>query len=48
MIRVDHHWPGASRDVVGASVTALGAALVEAGLTVDLEGARRAVAGAWA
>ncbi len=47
MIRVNHYGPDATRGVVHASLAALGAALGEAGVAVDLEGARRAVTDAW-
>ncbi|MDI3421450.1 pyridoxal-phosphate-dependent aminotransferase family protein [Streptomyces luteolus] len=47
MIRVNHYGPDATRGAVHASLAALGAALGEAGLTVDLEAARRAVTSAW-
>ncbi|MFC7306661.1 pyridoxal-phosphate-dependent aminotransferase family protein [Streptomyces monticola] len=48
MIRVNHYGPDATRGVVHASLAALGAALGEAGIQVDLEAARRAVTAAWA
>ncbi|MHC3468470.1 pyridoxal-phosphate-dependent aminotransferase family protein [Streptomyces sp. 7R007] len=44
MIRVNHYGPDARLDVVERCLTALGTALAERGVTVDLEGARRAVA----
>ncbi len=47
MIRVNHYGPDATRGVVHACLAALGAAMGEAGLTVDLEAARRAVTQAW-
>ncbi|MFI8933089.1 pyridoxal-phosphate-dependent aminotransferase family protein [Streptomyces sp. NPDC053474] len=47
MIRVNHYGPDATRGVVHASLAALGAAMGELGLAVDLEGARRAVTEAW-
>ncbi|MEU1019889.1 aminotransferase class V-fold PLP-dependent enzyme [Streptomyces sp. NPDC005900] len=47
MIRVNHYGPDATRGVVHACLAALGAAMGEAGLTVDLEAARRAVTDAW-
>ncbi|MDQ8701760.1 aminotransferase class V-fold PLP-dependent enzyme [Streptomyces sp. LHD-70] len=47
MIRVNHYGPDATRGAVHASLAALGAALGEAGLAVDLEAARRAVTAAW-
>ncbi|MFF1375168.1 pyridoxal-phosphate-dependent aminotransferase family protein [Streptomyces sp. NPDC058308] len=47
MIRVNHYGPDATRGVVHACVAALGAAMGEAGLPVDLEAARRAVTDAW-
>lgn len=47
MIRVNHYGPDATRGVVHASLAALGAAMGEAGLAVDLEAARRAVTAAW-
>ncbi|MEU6808574.1 aminotransferase class V-fold PLP-dependent enzyme [Streptomyces sp. NPDC046831] len=47
MIRVNHYGAHATRDVVGASLTALGAALAEQGLDVDPAAARRAVQEAW-
>lgn len=48
MIRVNHYGPDATRGVVHASLAALGAAMGEVGLAVDLEAARRAVTVAWA
>ncbi|WP_338695184.1 aminotransferase class V-fold PLP-dependent enzyme [Streptomyces sp. Q6] len=48
MIRVNHYGPQATRGVVQSSLAALGGALAEAGFEVDLEGARKAVAAAWA
>ncbi|MET9496861.1 aminotransferase class V-fold PLP-dependent enzyme [Streptomyces sp. NPDC006552] len=48
MIRVNHYGPQATRGVVQSSLAALGGALAEAGCPVDLEGARKAVAAAWA
>ncbi|GDY73116.1 aminotransferase class V-fold PLP-dependent enzyme [Streptomyces avermitilis] len=48
MVRVNHYGPGATRGVVQSCLGALGAALAEFGVPVDLEGARRAVAEAWA
>jgi aspartate aminotransferase-like enzyme len=47
MVRVNHYGPDATRGVVHSSLAGLGAALAELGLSVDLEGARRAVAEAW-
>ncbi len=44
MIRVNHYGADATREAVLASLTALGAALTERGLVVDVAGARRAVA----
>ncbi|MDX3577889.1 alanine--glyoxylate aminotransferase family protein, partial [Streptomyces sp. FL07-04A] len=45
MIRVNHYGPDATLDAVRESLAALGAALAERGLTVDLDAARRAVDG---
>ncbi|MGV9883144.1 pyridoxal-phosphate-dependent aminotransferase family protein [Streptomyces sp. NPDC003006] len=47
MIRVNHYGPDATRGVVHACLAALGAAMGETGLPVDLEAARRAVTEAW-
>ncbi|OON74052.1 pyridoxal-phosphate-dependent aminotransferase family protein [Streptomyces tsukubensis] len=47
MIRVNHYGPAATRGVVRASVAALGGALAELGVTVDLSAARRAVEESW-
>lgn len=47
MIRVNHYGGDATVGVVQGCLAALGAALAEKGLVVDLEGARRAVEGAW-
>ncbi|MFJ9816499.1 pyridoxal-phosphate-dependent aminotransferase family protein [Streptomyces sp. NPDC101151] len=47
MIRVNHYGPDASPGAVHSSLAALGTALAERGLTVDLEGARRAANAAW-
>ncbi|CAM5560094.1 hypothetical protein SALBM135S_09968 [Streptomyces alboniger] len=47
MVRVNHYGPDATRGAVHACLAALGAAMGEAGLTVDLEAARRAVTDAW-
>ncbi|MGA4848091.1 pyridoxal-phosphate-dependent aminotransferase family protein [Streptomyces sp. G5(2025)] len=47
MIRINHYGPDATRGVVHACLAALGAAMGEAGLTVDLEAARSAVTAAW-
>ncbi|MEV0905002.1 pyridoxal-phosphate-dependent aminotransferase family protein [Streptomyces hokutonensis] len=47
MIRVNHYGVDATADAVQSSLTALGAALAEQGVQVDLEGARAAVDGAW-
>jgi aspartate aminotransferase-like enzyme len=47
MIRVNHYGADAAVEVVEASLVALGAALGEFGVTVEVEGARRAVAEAW-
>ncbi|MER5221285.1 pyridoxal-phosphate-dependent aminotransferase family protein [Streptomyces flaveus] len=48
MIRVNHYGPDATPDAVTSSLAALGAALAESGVSVDMEGARRTVAEAWA
>ncbi|MEU9367432.1 aminotransferase class V-fold PLP-dependent enzyme [Streptomyces avermitilis] len=48
MVRVNHYGPDATRGVVQSCLGALGAALAEFGVPVDLEGARRAVTEAWA
>ncbi|MFI1764778.1 pyridoxal-phosphate-dependent aminotransferase family protein [Streptomyces sp. NPDC020800] len=47
MIRVNHYGPDATPDAVHRSLSALGTALAERGLTVDPEEARRAADGAW-
>ncbi|MER5180579.1 aminotransferase class V-fold PLP-dependent enzyme [Streptomyces sp. NPDC002896] len=47
MIRVNHYGPDATRGVVHSALAALGGALAESGLTVNLEAARRAVTEAW-
>lgn len=47
MIRVNHYGPDATRDVVQASLAAVGTALAESGHAVDPEGARRAVTEVW-
>ncbi|WP_282697960.1 aminotransferase class V-fold PLP-dependent enzyme [Streptomyces sp. CC208A] len=47
MIRVNHYGAGATPDTVESSLAALGAVLDGAGRTVDVEGARRVVAGSW-
>ena len=47
MIRVNHYGPDATVEVVQGCLAALGAALAEKGLTVDLEGAHRAAQDAW-
>lgn len=47
MIRVNHYGPDATRDTVRASLSALGAALGETGVTVCVEAAERAVEEAW-
>ncbi|MBZ9639828.1 aminotransferase class V-fold PLP-dependent enzyme [Streptomyces sp. PSKA30] len=47
MIRVNHYGTDATPGAVLASLAALGAALTEKGLTVDLDAARRAVEAAW-
>ncbi|MGW1022706.1 pyridoxal-phosphate-dependent aminotransferase family protein [Streptomyces sp. NPDC002577] len=47
MIRVNHYGPDATRGVVHSALAALGGALAESGLTVNLEAARRAVAETW-
>ncbi|MFG2790741.1 aminotransferase class V-fold PLP-dependent enzyme [Streptomyces sp. NPDC048419] len=47
MIRVNHYGPDATVGAVQASLAALGAALAEKGLPVDLEKARRAVENSW-
>ncbi|MDX3450658.1 aminotransferase class V-fold PLP-dependent enzyme [Streptomyces sp. ME02-8801-2C] len=44
MIRVNHYGADATREAVLGSLTALGAALADRGLTVDVDGARRAIA----
>lgn len=48
MIRVNHYGPDATPEAVRSCLTALGTALTENGVTVDLEAARGAVAEAWA
>ncbi|MER6158062.1 aminotransferase class V-fold PLP-dependent enzyme [Streptomyces sp. NPDC001868] len=48
MVRVNHYGPDATPGVVHACLAGLGAALAEFGVGVDLEGARRAAAEAWA
>ncbi|UUU21081.1 pyridoxal-phosphate-dependent aminotransferase family protein [Streptomyces sp. DSM 40750] len=48
MVRVNHYGPDATPGVVHSSLAGLGAALAEFGVGVDLEGARRAAAEAWA
>ncbi|MFD8306567.1 pyridoxal-phosphate-dependent aminotransferase family protein [Streptomyces sp. NPDC059690] len=47
MIRVNHYGADATAGAVQGCLAALGAALAEKGLTVDLEGARRAAQDAW-
>ncbi|MEU1404764.1 aminotransferase class V-fold PLP-dependent enzyme [Streptomyces sp. NPDC005728] len=47
MIRVNHYGPDASPGAVYSCLEALGAALAERGLTVDLAGARRAADETW-
>ncbi|MET8245504.1 aminotransferase class V-fold PLP-dependent enzyme [Streptomyces sp. NPDC005202] len=47
MIRINHYGVDATREAVEASLTALGEALAERGLDVDVEGARRAIEDAW-
>ncbi|MFE9921303.1 pyridoxal-phosphate-dependent aminotransferase family protein [Streptomyces sp. NPDC005774] len=47
MIRVNHYGPDATRGAVRASLTALGTALAEQGLSVDLRGALRAADHGW-
>ncbi|MDC0771854.1 pyridoxal-phosphate-dependent aminotransferase family protein [Streptomyces sp. HD] len=47
MIRVNHYGADATAGAVRASLAALGAALAEKGLAVDVEGALRAVEEAW-
>ncbi|MEU3503930.1 aminotransferase class V-fold PLP-dependent enzyme [Streptomyces hundungensis] len=47
MIRVNHYGVDATRGVVQSSLAALGAALGERGVAVDLEAARRAVSETW-
>ncbi|MFE9030093.1 pyridoxal-phosphate-dependent aminotransferase family protein [Streptomyces iakyrus] len=47
MIRVNHYGAEATPGAVRASLAALGVALSEQGLTVDVEAALRAVEGAW-
>ncbi|MGW1007216.1 pyridoxal-phosphate-dependent aminotransferase family protein [Streptomyces sp. NPDC002520] len=47
MIRVNHYGPDATPAAVHSSLAALGAALAERGLTVDLAAARRAADEAW-
>lgn len=47
MIRVNHYGADATPGAVRASLAALGAALSEQGLPVDVEAALRAVEGAW-
>ncbi|MCP3766171.1 MULTISPECIES: pyridoxal-phosphate-dependent aminotransferase family protein [unclassified Streptomyces] len=47
MIRVNHYGPDATRGVVRASLTALGTALAERGLPVDVQEALRAADHGW-
>jgi aspartate aminotransferase-like enzyme len=47
MIRVNHYGADATPGAVRSSLTALGAALAEHGLDVDLRGALRAADAAW-
>lgn len=48
MIRLNHYGPNATPETVHAGLTELGAALTEAGLTVDAPGAREAASASWA
>lgn len=48
MIRVNHYGPDARQDVVESCLAALGTALAQFGVTVDPQGARRAVGVGWA
>lgn len=47
MVRVNHYGVDATRGVVQSSLAALGAALGEYGIAVDLEAARKAVSASW-
>ncbi|MEV8564040.1 aminotransferase class V-fold PLP-dependent enzyme [Streptomyces sp. NPDC051322] len=47
MIRINHYGPQATEDAVYSALAALGAALHGTGTSVDLRGARSAVAAAW-
>ncbi|MFE9538828.1 pyridoxal-phosphate-dependent aminotransferase family protein [Streptomyces sp. NPDC006691] len=47
MVRVNHYGVDATRGVVQSSLAALGAALGEYGIAVDLEAARKAVSAGW-
>ncbi|WP_055694011.1 pyridoxal-phosphate-dependent aminotransferase family protein [Streptomyces prasinopilosus] len=47
MVRVNHYGPDATRGVVRASLAALGTALAEQGLPVDVQGALRAADHGW-
>ncbi|MGW3650667.1 pyridoxal-phosphate-dependent aminotransferase family protein [Streptomyces sp. NPDC000878] len=47
MIRVNHYGADATREAVLGSLTALGAALADRGLVVDVAGARQTVANSW-
>ncbi|MBO4256584.1 pyridoxal-phosphate-dependent aminotransferase family protein [Streptomyces griseorubiginosus] len=47
MIRLNHYGPNATPETVSTALTALGTALEEKDLTVDTEGARRAVEANW-
>ncbi|MFE4859645.1 pyridoxal-phosphate-dependent aminotransferase family protein [Streptomyces sp. NPDC056670] len=47
MVRVNHYGVDATRGVVQSSLAALGAALGEYGIAVDLEAARKAVSKTW-
>ncbi|MET7571587.1 aminotransferase class V-fold PLP-dependent enzyme [Streptomyces sp. NPDC005492] len=47
MVRVNHYGVDATAEAVQNSLAALGTALAEQGVSVDGEGARRAVEGAW-
>lgn len=47
MIRVNHYGPDATRGTVLSSLAAVGAALADAGLRVDIEAAHRAVSETW-
>ncbi|WP_151479870.1 pyridoxal-phosphate-dependent aminotransferase family protein [Streptomyces albicerus] len=47
MVRVNHYGPDATRDTVRAALTALGAALTESGLSVDVDAAHRTATEIW-